>query len=61
MSKKGRFSISIDERSLGGSVVEDSIEALLLGGMEIGMLCRNVCPCTVLHVQYNICVVIYRP
>ena len=42
MSTKG-FSISINERSLGGSVVEDSIEALLLGGVEIGMFSRIVC------------------
>ena len=41
ISKKG-FSISIDERSLGGSVVEDSIEALLLGGVDIGIFGRIV-------------------
>ena len=42
MSKKG-YSISLNERSLGGSVFEDSIEALLLGGTEVVVLVRNVC------------------
>ena len=42
MSKKG-FSISINERSLGGSVIEDSIEALLLGGTEVVVFVRYVC------------------
>ena len=41
MSKKG-FSISLNERSLGGSVFEDSIEALLLGGTEDVVFIRNV-------------------
>lgn len=41
MSKRG-FSISINERSLGGSVIEDSIEALLLGGAEVTVFARNV-------------------
>ena len=50
MSKKG-FSISVNERSLGGSIIEDSIEALLMGGAEVGILSRNVrTKC------YNICV-----
>ena len=42
MSKKG-FSISADERSLGGSMIEDSLEALLMGAAGVGMLARNVC------------------
>ena len=41
MSKSG-FSLSINERSLGGSVIEDSVEALLLGGAEVVVFARNV-------------------
>ena len=52
MSKKG-FSISINERSLGGSVVEDSIEALLMGGVEIGMFSRIVC----IHMHIKMCII----
>ena len=47
----------MNERSLGGSVVEDSIEALLLGGVDIGIFCRIVCACTAVMCSINLCAV----
>ncbi|XP_065911752.1 N-acylethanolamine-hydrolyzing acid amidase-like [Dysidea avara] len=41
ISKKG-FSLSINERSLGGDLIEDSIDALLLGGAEVVLFARQV-------------------
>lgn len=52
ISKNG-FSISGNERSLGGSIIEDSLEALLLGGTEVGVFVRNV-RTQLLYTCYNI-------
>ena len=41
ISKRG-FSLSLNERSLGGGMIEDSIDALLLGGAEVVLFARQV-------------------
>jgi hypothetical protein len=40
--KPGAFAVSVDERDTNGTIIDNALEALLLGGRSIGMTLRNL-------------------